>query len=59
MNAGALEVGMVYRPLNSKAEAFILEEVELLERKDLLKPLADLLKKPTASFLARFWAATF
>ena len=36
-------------------EVFALEEVELLERVDLLEQLADCLEPSTASFLATLW----
>ena len=39
-----------------EAEVFALERVKLLERVDLLEPLADCLEPPTTSLLATFWA---
>lgn len=58
-DAGTSRAGVALQPIDGEAEVFALEEVELLERKDLLKLLADSLEPLAASLLATLWAAAF
>ncbi len=52
MGASLLGASIAPQLSESKAKVFALEEVELLERVDLLDPLIDHLKPPIISFLA-------
>lgn len=53
-DADSSKTGVVPGPINGEVEVFVLEEIGLLDWKDFLELLADLLEVLAASFLTMF-----